>query len=129
MAGEIPEHVQRFITDHVDSVELIDVLLLLKRDRSREWTAEEIGQRLYTTARSAANRLEALRASGLAAANDGPTRTSYRYAPRDGGLDRAATGLEEAYGTRRTSVINLVFSKPSPGLRSFADAFRLRDDK
>jgi hypothetical protein len=129
MAGEIPDYVSQFISDHVDSVELIDVLLLIRRNRTREWTAEEIGQRLYTTAKSAANRLEALRASGLAVAADGADQTTYRYAPRDGALDRAAAGLEEAYGMRRTTVINLIFSKPSPGLRSFADAFRIRDDK
>ena len=129
MAAEIPDYVTEFIGDHVDSVELIDVLLLLKRNRAREWTAEEVSQRLYTTPKSASNRLEALRASGIAAGDDKAQLTTYRYAPRDGNVDRAVNGLEEAYGARRTTVINLIFSKPTEKIRTFADAFRIREDK
>jgi hypothetical protein len=129
VAGEIPDYVTEFIGNHVDSVELIDVLLLLKRNRGREWTAEEVSQRLYTTPNSAANRLEALRSSGVAAGDDSSRQTTYRYAPRDGNLDRAVNGLEDAYGARRTTVINLIFSKPTEKIRTFADAFRIREDK
>lgn len=125
---QIPDHVRQFIADHVDSVELIEVMLLLKRNRTDEWTAEEVSQRLYTSARSAANRLEAMRASGLATADDGPTVTTYRYAPRTSELERAANDLEQVYGQRRTTVINLIFSKPLDKIRTFADAFRIRED-
>lgn len=128
MASEIPLHVERFIADHIDSVELIEVLLLLKRMPGHEWSAEEVSQRLYTSPASAANRLQALRSSRLASATDGPQRTTYRYQPADGELARAADDLEKVYGTRRTTVINLVFSKPSEKLRTFADAFRLREN-
>lgn len=129
MPVEIPSYVAEFIGNHVDSVELIDVLLLLKRHRGQEWTAEEVSRRLHTSPQSAANRLQALRSSGIAAGEDGAPGTTYRYAPRDGTLERAVNGLEEAYGSRRTTVINLIFSKPSEKIRTFADAFRIREDK
>ena len=127
--ADIPEHVERFITDHIDSVELIEVLLLLKRDRSREWNADEVAQRLYTSPSSAANRLQALRSSRLAEATDGPQVTTYRWAPATGDLERASNDLEQVYAMRRTTVINMIFSKPSEKLRTFADAFRLREHK
>lgn len=129
MATGLPEHVEQFILDHVDSVELIDVLLLLKRNQGKAWTPEEVSQRLYTTPKSAANRLAALRASRVAAAEDGPQQTTYRFGPATGELARAVEDLEQAYGSRRTTVINLVFSKPDEKIRTFADAFRLREDK
>jgi hypothetical protein len=122
----IPEHVRSFIANHVDSLELIDVLLLLKRQRDREWTADEVSQRLYTSPRSAANRLEALRASGICSVAEGAARASYRYAPSTAGLERAIDDLEPVYATHRTTVIELVFSKPSSSIRTFADAFRVR---
>ena len=128
MAADIPENVVRFVNDHVDSVELIDVLLLLKRSPATEWSAEEVSRRLCTSAASAANRLEALRASAVAAATDSADRTTYRYAPASGDLERAVAGLETEYGTRRTRIINLIFSKPSDKVRTFADAFKIRED-
>jgi hypothetical protein len=123
----LPDHVQEFISNYVDSVELIDVLLLLKRQREREWTPDEVSQRIYTTARSAANRLEALRTCGIVSAADGAERTTYRYAPSTAEIERAINDLEQAYATRPTTVINLIFSKPSANIRTFADAFRLRE--
>jgi hypothetical protein len=129
MAADIPAHVERFINEHVDSVELVEALLLLRRDTAREWTAEQVSGQLYTSPASAANRLEALRRSGLAARTGDGSQATYRYAPADGERDRAATDLEQVYATRRTTVINMIFSKPSDKLRTFADAFRLREDK
>ncbi len=128
MAPEIPDHVARFIQDHIDSVELIDVLLLLKGDGSAAWSAEEVSRRLYTSPASAANRLEALRASSIAAATDEPSRRTYRYQPASSELARAVDDLEREYGSRRTRVINLIFSKPSDKVRTFADAFKIRED-
>jgi hypothetical protein len=128
VAPGLPEHVERFIADHVDSVELIDVLLLLRRN-PRSWTPEDVSQRLYTTPQSAANRLEALRASGLAVVSEDTKPASYQYQPRTPELERAAADLEEAYAGRRTTVINLIFSKPTDRIRTFADAFRIREDK
>jgi hypothetical protein len=128
MPGELPEHVRRFIVDHVDSVELIDVMLLLKRSAGAELSAEDVSRRLCTSPASAANRLEALRASSIAAARDDAPRTTYRYAPATADLQRAVDDLEREYGARRTRVINLVFSKPNDKIRTFADAFKIREE-
>jgi predicted ArsR family transcriptional regulator len=129
LAADLPEPVVRLIADHIDSVELIDVLLLLKRSPDRAWNAEEISQRLYTSPSSAANRLEALHASGLASVQETDGPPLYRYAPSGPDLGLAVEGLEEAYGKLRTRVINLIFSKPTQKIRTFADAFRIRGDK
>lgn len=129
MATEVPEHVRRFIEDHVDSVELIEVLLLLKREPERDWTADEVAARLYTSPRFVAHRLEALRASSVAVASERDGHPSYRYAARTGDLDRVVGDLETLYATRRTSIIALVFSRSTDKLKTFADAFRIREDE
>lgn len=129
MAGEFPENVERFIRDHIDSVELIEVLLLLKRNPGREWTAQQVSERLYTSPRSAANRLDALRASRLVSVREDGSQAYHRFQPADGALLRTVDDLEKVYGERRTTVINMVFSRPDEKIRTFADAFRIREDK
>jgi hypothetical protein len=74
----IPDHVKAFIAEHIDSVEMLDVLLFLRRNRNREWTPEEIAQRLYTSPKSAANRLSALQASRVLAASETSEPPGYR---------------------------------------------------
>jgi hypothetical protein len=129
MPADIPDHVKAFIADHIDSVEQIDVLFILRRNPEREWTAEDVSRQLYTTPRSAANRLEALRSSEVAMATDGTEQTSYRYAPRTADLRRTIDDLEEAYRSHRSTVTRLIFSKPSDKIRIFTDAFRVKGDE
>ena len=129
MAAEVPDHVRRFVEDHVDSVELIEVLLLLKREHARDWTAEDLVARLHTSLRFAAHRLDALRSSGLASMSERDGKPAYRYAPRTGELDRAVRDLEAQYAERRTSIVTLIFSRPTDKLKTFADAFRIREDE
>ena len=129
VAAEVPVHVRRFIEDHVDSVELIEVLLLLKREHARDWTAEEVAARLYTSQRFAAHRLAALRSSSLAAMSERDDKPAYRYAPQTGDLDRAVRDLEAHYAERRTSIVALIFSRSTDRLKTFADAFRIREDE
>jgi predicted transcriptional regulator len=123
VGAAIPEDVERFIAEHVHSVEQLEILLLLHRTRARAWSPDEIARELRIDAGSAASRLEDLRARGLVAANGSPT---YVYAPTSLEGDSVVTKLATTYSERRVAVINLIFSKPAANIRSFADAFRLR---
>jgi hypothetical protein len=129
LPAEVPDHVRRFIEDHVDSVELIEVLLLLKREHGRDWTAEEVAARLYTSVRFAAHRLDALRASSLASMSEREGTPAYRFAPQTADLDRVVRDLEAHYAERRTSIVALIFSRSTDKLKTFADAFRIREDE
>ncbi len=123
--GELPPEVARFIAEHIDAAEQLEILLLLHRDPSREWTALDVSQAIYTVPASATLRLEALAASGFAASTGGGD-PRYRYAPRSEGLGRQVDVLAEAYRADRVSVIKLIFARPPNPVQSFADAFRLR---
>ncbi len=117
--------VRRFIVDHVDSVEQLEILLLLHQHPGRTWDAEAVARELRISALSAGDRLEDQARAGLLARVEGsPGR--FRYAPGTPALDEAVSGLATAYAERRVTVINLIFSKPVDKIRTFADAFRLR---
>ena len=67
---------------------------------------------------------------GILARSAGPeSEAAYQYAPHNAALDATINAFDEAYTTRRVTIIGLIFSEPPSPLRSFADAFRLRKDK
>ena len=125
MAGEIGADLERFIAQHVHSVEQLEVLLLLRNSGEREWTASEVSRALSSHPHSVETRMLDLRSRGLVASREAEREFVFRYAPQPG-LDRLVDQLAHAYGERRTSVINLIFSKPIDSVRTLADAFRLR---
>ncbi|MFY0563258.1 hypothetical protein ACN28E_05395 [Archangium lansingense] len=117
---------RRFITDHIDSVEQLEILLLLHQHPERSWTAESVARELRISALSADDRLKDMARSGILAKVQG-SEVEYRYAPSQQ-LGDVVAGLATAYAERRVTVINLIFSKPIDKIRTFADAFRLRRD-
>ncbi len=121
----LPDIVREFIIEHIDSVEQVEILLLLRQKTGRTWTAESMARELRIAVSSAATRLADLKKLGFVVAVDGAPN-EYRYAPRTPELDETVRGLAEAYSERRVTVINLIFSKPIDKIRTFADAFRLR---
>ncbi len=126
-AGELPEAVRRFIADHIDSVEQLEILLLLFHHPERSWTAEAVARELRISALSAGDRLKDMARSTLLARVQG-SEGEYRYAPENQQQGVVVAGLAAAYSERRVTVINLIFSKPIDKIRTFADAFRLRRD-
>lgn len=56
------------------------------------------------------------------------TSDGYVYKPTPA-LAKGVDAVADAYGSYRVAIINLIFSKPSEGVQSFADAFRVRRDE
>ena len=123
----IPPRVQRFIVTHIDSIEKLEVLLLLRAQADREWTAREVSQELRIAEPSAAARLEDLAARRLVVRTGNPG--AYRFGPASAEDAQDITDLQATYSLRRVSVISFIFSKPLEKVRGFADAFRLKRDK
>jgi len=123
----IPPRVQRFISTHIDSIEKLEVLLLLRARADRDWNARDVSQELRITEASANARLEDLKARRLLVAAGNPP--TYRYNPASSDDAQDVAQLQETYSTRRVSVISFIFSKPLDKVRGFADAFRLKRDK
>lgn len=124
---DIPEHVRKFIVDHVHSVEQLETLLLLQRYPTSEFTAQDVSKALYTSEDSIAKRLDEWEKFGLVASTQSNVRR-YRFAPATADLTEAVKALEYAYQTRRVSVITSIFSKPPGNLRAFSDSFRITGD-
>lgn len=122
----IPEDVQRFVRAHIDSVEQLDVLLLLFRTAPRAWTPVAVSRELRIDAVSAARRLDDFLARGLVTVHTGDETLHYTYDASDPERNATIERLGTAYAERRTTLIQFIFSAPVRDVRVFADAFRLR---
>jgi DNA-binding MarR family transcriptional regulator len=124
----ITPRVRQFITDHVESVMQLEVLLLLAAQPGKVWTATELAQQLRIDEAWVDAQIRGMGARGLVGVAEGPP-PQFRYDPRAAELGQAVAELAQAYADRRVTVIGLIFSKPVDKLRSFADAFRIRKDR
>ena len=123
MADAVPEPVRQFLAAHVDSVSLLDVLLLLRAAADKAWTPAEAARALVSSEHMASGHLEQLRGDGLAAA----TGDGYRYAP--GERADVVDQLAECYAHRRHTVIALIYGADTRRATTLADAFTLRRRK
>ncbi len=116
---------QGFISEYIRSAEQLEVLLLLRSEPDRDFTAAEVSQRVYTVPAAALLRLDELATAGLLSTN-GAGDPRYRYAPSSPALARRVDALAEAYRTDRVAVVRLIFEQPKDPVRSLADAFLIR---
>lgn len=121
----LPQHVLDFIRDHVDSIETLEIILLLHRAPDTFWRPEAIESHLGLKPGTAEKCLQKLDVSGIAL--QGMTR-GYRYRATDAAVDRSVKALAAAYAEHRISVVNAVYSENLRRLRAFADAFKVKGD-
>ena len=126
----VPQEVTTFLADHIESVLQLELLLLLRADPARLWSAAALAHEMKIDPVFTAAQLDTFYAQGLLA---GEARTdapgaAYRYAPASAALDATVAAVAAAYASHRVSIIGLIFSKPTSTLKSFADAFRIRKD-
>lgn len=123
----IPEELLQFLRDHIDSVEQIEILVLLCQSGERAWTAEEVAKELRSSQSSVAKRLEEFAAKKFLK-NVDPSVQRYQFAPADDAVKRRIEELKELYKVRRVTVIDTIFSKPVDKIKVFADAFKFRKE-
>ena len=123
MASGISEAVARFLAVNIANVAQLELLLFLRSERDRTWSAEDVAGPLRTRPVVAERDLAHLADRRLIeAVADAPAR--FRYAP--GELEATITDVADCYTRRRTSVVNLIFAEPRDSATSLADAFRFR---
>jgi DNA-binding HxlR family transcriptional regulator len=123
----IPQDVRRFIAEHIQSVVVLEVLLLMHREPAREWGADELGRELRVDPAWTQQELAALAQRGVIRQHAGdPPRYAYETTNAS---HQTVTALAEAYAQRRVTVISLIFARPADALQSFADALKLRKDR
>jgi hypothetical protein len=125
----VPREVQRFIAGNIDSVGRLEVLLLVRSDPERYWSASELGAELRSGRAWAELQLEYLRVQGLLVAGES-SKQAYRYEPAGPEAEAVVARLSEAFDSQRAEMIRLIFSqRPSERRRASSEAFGLRKEQ
>lgn len=123
---DLSDGVQRFLSDHVQSVMQLEVLLRLRAAPEQAHSPMGLSRELGGSVDLAIACLRDLEATGLVAPSDDPDELAYRYRPRNRGLASIVDEVADAYAKRKVAVVTEIFSEPQDALRSFSDAFRIR---
>jgi hypothetical protein len=122
----LPDDIRRFVLTSVPSVPYIESLLLLRREAASTWNPAQLARRIYVSEAQAAQLLETLEASGVAASVEGEEKT-YRYAP-SAELARMLDRVAAHYASNLLAITDLIHSGLNRRANQFADAFRWRKD-
>lgn len=117
---EISAKLKQFIFEFVDSVELIEVLLLIRNHSEKWFSASQISAELRSSPTSISKRLSRLAHIGLLAQDE--ALDQFRFSPETDELRDIVSELANEYLLRRHSIFELIFSS-SKNARQFADAF------
>lgn len=123
----LPAVVRQFLARHIQSVEQLEVLLLLRSEPQRAWTVGEVYDVIRSSTASIASRLKTFTNDGFAI-EEATSAPAYRFAPKDDNLRMAIDQTATAYQVSRVRVIEAIFTPASDPVQTFADAFRLRRD-
>ncbi|WP_247869707.1 hypothetical protein [Herbaspirillum sp. ST 5-3] len=124
--GNIPDDVKRFILVSIASVPHLEAILLLRKEKTRDWNSSQLAQRLYVSEKTADDLLSELHTAGILAEDD--DSSGYRFQPQSQELVQMIDRLADIYARNLVEVTNLIHSKTSKNAQRFADAFIWRKD-
>lgn len=124
MPENFPNELRQFVEQHIESVQQLEALLLLRTEPSRQWNAAEVAKSLYVPEEVAKFLLTGFIRRGFAVSIDSDQQSVVAYHPRDQVTDDLIGQLQQMYHDRRVAVISLIYSKPLNRVQTFADAFR-----
>lgn len=119
----ISQDLKTFVKEHIHSVFSLEVLLLLRRERSRSFTASEVANELGIED-DVAQQLSELTSANLIRTASGDV-AKYRYAPGDKELESLVDQLAVAYAKQRVPILSLILTEHADRIRGFVEAYRL----
>jgi hypothetical protein len=130
---DITEDVRAFLSEHIQSYEQLEILLLL-RNETMDWTPQRLSSHLKISPSLIEAALSELHSRGFVDSPRGASRVRYTGGSRAAGLEMTIARLATVYAARPIEIIRLMTSNAiervrTAALRTFVDAFVLRKDK
>lgn len=128
MTERLSEPVRLLLREHMTSFERLDVLMFLHKNEAREWSAEQLNERLNVPVELGRDTLAGLETSGLVQRSS--DAATFRFAPATPALAAAVGELSVAYREHSAAVMSAMSIYAierirSGPMRAFADSFRL----
>jgi hypothetical protein len=122
------EELEKFIAAEVNSLEQLEILLLLSGNPHKWWSAKGVYEVIKSSMQSVQDRLDEMVARGILR-KDAADAALFQFGPKDETVWRITTELRDAYKERSVKIVQAIYSKPPDAVQEFARAFRLRKDK
>jgi DNA-binding transcriptional ArsR family regulator len=126
---DFPEDLRAFIRENIPDVDAAELLLLLARNRGQRYDVPTVIDAMRPTAisESAVRRhLSLFKERGLVVQMKDDT---YQYHPVVAKLDPLVGALTRVYNERPVTMVRMIYALKDEKIRSFADAFKLKQDK
>jgi hypothetical protein len=125
--SSISEEVQQFLVRQVQSIERLEILLLLSSSPKRHWAVGEVYRAVLTNEHSVEETLERFCEAGLAGKSEAAPWT-YQYSPPSEAVKDLVAQLARLYKERPVSVIDIIYRRSVSDIEEFAKAFKFRKD-
>jgi hypothetical protein len=106
--ADLPQHVQKLIVRHIDSVQQVEILALLEAEPARSWQPEEISRTLQIAPAACRGWLDELATAGLVAGQG----MTFRGGAGQRSTRKAVDDLLDLFGRRRVTVLQAIYGKP-----------------
>lgn len=115
----LPEDLRDLLREHIESIDQLEALALLRREAPRAWSADDVAATLRLPAPAASAALQHLCTAGLVAlATPGAAEFSYR--PLSAELRERVERLLQLYGVERAAVLRVLSRNAIARLRAGA---------
>jgi hypothetical protein len=125
MVKPLADDLVRFLQTHLGSVWALRLMLAMRAEPERAWTAELLVRELRASDRLIARLLYRFQDIGLVVKHDTDT---WHWQPAVAEMEALSRDIAEAYAVTPFGVIQAIAEAPNENLRQLADAFRLRKD-
>jgi hypothetical protein len=126
MVRPFPEDIIRFLYDHIDSIDRLEILRILGEDREKEWDSVALAGAVQADPQVVRAHLMAMHSRGLLMVMLRGADLACRYGARTPELEDMVNRLLRTYTERPVTTINLVYERARNPLRALADALRIK---
>jgi len=127
-SNQLDAGVRSFVERRLDSIEQLEIFILLQAQPTRFFDAAAVAQRLQLSKSRVADDLETICRRGLLDVRIASS-VLYRFSPATPALALEADRVTDAYRQRRGDLVELLTSRRRRrSLKDFSDAFRLKGD-
>lgn len=123
--SRLPIDVKELLTNHIDSVGHLEVLLTFFNNQTRSWTASSLSQELRSHETIVSTQIQKLVAHGFIKET---SKDEFIYSTTTEALNFQVDILARTYREMSVAVIAFIYEKPTDKLKGFADAFKLKKD-
>jgi hypothetical protein len=121
--GDVPEDVRQFVSRNIQSLEQLEVLLLISALPDRDWTVDAVYQVVQTNRALVEKRMNEVADSRfLIRTPEG----AFRYAPESESIARQVANTAGFYKLSRHKIVELIYSSPPDDILKFSNAFRFK---